>query len=116
METRIKGVLSPKASGSITITENGNYDVVDVANAVVEVPIPEGYIKPEGTLEVTKNGIYDVTEKESVNVATSGYPLKEAVRKLVISKGYKNQPNASYLFAGFKNGDVNEYFDNETYN
>ena len=68
MERRIKGVLSPKASGSITITENGNYDVVDVANAIVEVPIPEGYVKPEGTLNVTSNGTYDVTEKKNVSV------------------------------------------------
>ncbi len=37
MERRIRGVLSPKSSGSITITENGNYDVVDVANVIVNV-------------------------------------------------------------------------------
>lgn len=61
MERRIKGVLSPKASGSITITENGNYDVVDVANAVVDV-------RPSGTIEITENGEHDVSEYEKANV------------------------------------------------
>lgn len=68
MERRIKGVLSPKASGSITITENGNYDVVDVANAVVEVP------QPTGEIEITENGEHNVKEYENaiVNVRPSG--------------------------------------------
>lgn len=61
MERRIKGVLSPKASGSITITENGNYDVVDVANAVVEV-------KPSGAIEITENGEHDVSDYATANV------------------------------------------------
>ena len=61
MELRIKGVLSPKASGSITITENGNYDVVDVANAVVEV-------KPSGTIEIAENGEHDVANYAVANV------------------------------------------------
>lgn len=71
MERRIKGVLSPKASGSITITENGNYDVVDVANAVVDV-------RPSGTIEITENGEHDVAnyEKANVNVQFKATTLK----------------------------------------
>lgn len=61
MERRIIGVLSPKPSGSITITENGNYDVVDVANAIVD-------IRPSGTIEITENGEHDVANYEKANV------------------------------------------------
>jgi N-acetylneuraminic acid mutarotase len=40
----------------------------------VNVPIPEGYIKPEGEVEITENGPVDVTQYESVVV---NVPSKE---------------------------------------
>lgn len=75
----LKEVLQGKASGvanpiiePLQVTENGTYtapDGVDGYSPIeVNVPIPEGYIKPSGTLEITENGTYDVTEYESVNV------------------------------------------------
>jgi hypothetical protein len=34
---------------------------------VVNVPIPEGYLKPEGTLEINQEGTYNVTEYSNAN-------------------------------------------------
>jgi hypothetical protein len=63
---------------SLNVTANGTYeppDGIDGFNPVtVNVPIPEGYIKPSGSMEITENGEYDVTDKEKVvvDVAQSG--------------------------------------------
>lgn len=60
------------------ITENGWYQADPgydgLAEVRVDVPIPDGYIKPSGTLEITTNGTHDVTDKASVevNVPTGG--------------------------------------------
>lgn len=55
--------------------ENGEYVitpddgvVLENVNIKVNVPIPEGYVKPEGTLEITQNGEYDVTQYAQANV------------------------------------------------
>lgn len=57
---------------SKTITENGEHypdgKYKAFSKVVVNVPIPEGYIKPSGTKEITENGTHDVTEYGSVNV------------------------------------------------
>lgn len=57
---------------ALSVTENGTYTApngVDGYSPVtVNVPVPEGYIKPNGTLKVTKNGTHDVAEYASVNV------------------------------------------------
>lgn len=63
---------------SKTIAENGTYSpdngYTAISKVVVQVPIPEGYIKPSGTKEITENGTHDVTEYSSVdvNVPSSG--------------------------------------------
>lgn len=56
--------LIPK--GTITITENGEYDVSNYETANVNTPVPTG------TLEVTENGEHDVASYEKVNVAVAG--------------------------------------------
>jgi hypothetical protein len=65
---------------SLKITANGTYtapDGVDGYSPVnVNVPIPDGYIKPSGTLDITENGTYDVAEKASAVVSI---PEKEIV-------------------------------------
>lgn len=61
-----------------TATENGEvvadegYD--GLGKVAVNVPIPEGYIKPTGTKTITENGTHDVSGYASaeVNVPTSG--------------------------------------------
>lgn len=63
---------------NLNVTSNGTYeppDGIDGFNPVtVNVPIPDGYIKPSGSVEITDNGEYDVTDKEKVvvNVEQSG--------------------------------------------
>ena len=66
---------TPTQEKSIDIVENGTVEVtpdegyaLSKVTANVNVPIPDGYIKPSGTLDVTANGTHDVTDKKSVNV------------------------------------------------
>ena len=60
----------------LTVTENGTYTAptgVDGYSPIkVNVPIPDGYIKPSGTLNIDANGTYNVTNKASVVVAVEG--------------------------------------------
>lgn len=79
----LQETLSGKAAGTggaadpviepLAITENGTYtapDGVDGYSPVtVNVPIPNGYIKPSGTINITENGTYDVAEKASAVVS-----------------------------------------------
>lgn len=67
----------PTQEKTIDITENGTVEVapdegyaLSKVTANVNVPIPNGYIKPSGTLDITENGEHDVVEyaKVSVNV------------------------------------------------
>lgn len=61
----------------LNVTANGTYpapDGVDGYSPVtVNVPIPEGYIKPSGELQITENGTHDVTEYASVDVEVEGF-------------------------------------------
>ena len=51
-------------TGTITITNNGIFDVHDYAEADVDVPA----ITPTGTMSITENGTYDVTNYAEANV------------------------------------------------
>ena len=51
-------------TGTISITENGIFDVHDYAEADVDVPA----ITPTGTISITENGTYDVTNYAEANV------------------------------------------------
>lgn len=87
MPTEIAGIETGGGSApanpiieSLSVTENGTYTApngVDGYSPIeVNVPIPEGYIKPSGSIQITTNGTYDVTEKSSAVVSI---PEKEIV-------------------------------------
>lgn len=65
----------PTQEKTVPITANGTHEILpddgftlSKVTANVNVPIPEGYIKPTGTLEITENGSHNVAAYESVDV------------------------------------------------
>lgn len=69
--------IEPYGVGNIAISRNGSHDVSGKATAVVNVPIPDGYVKPSGTKYVYDNGEYDVTKYANVNVNTDSYGISD---------------------------------------
>lgn len=83
--SQIKSALANKAAGgeglptqekSVEITQNGTTEVLpddgyalSKVGVTVNVPIPDGYIKPSGTKTINQNGTHDVTQYASVEVA-----------------------------------------------
>ena len=82
---QIKAALANKAAGgeglptqekTVDITQNGTTEVLpddgyalSRVGIAVNVPIPDGYIKPSGTQSINQNGTHDVTQYASVDVA-----------------------------------------------
>ena len=69
------GTPTPTQEKTIDITENGTHTInpddgyaLSKVTANVNVPIPNGYIKPSGTKEITENGTHDARDYESVSV------------------------------------------------
>lgn len=82
-----------------TATENGEvlpdegYNGLSKVN--VNVPIPDGYIKPTGNKDIVKNGSYDVSSFETVEVdvpVPSGYVKPEGTKEIT-SNGSFNVTN-----------------------
>lgn len=80
---QIKTALQGKSAGGaapviepLEVTENGTYTapngVDGYSPVVVNVPVPDGYIKPSGEKEITENGMHDVAAYASVNVNVAG--------------------------------------------
>lgn len=87
----------PEQSKEVEYSENGQYVVspeegyvlTDVKVAV-NVPIPEGYVKPEGDKEITENGQYDVStyQTATVNIDTK---LPEQEKEIEIIENGKSE-------------------------
>lgn len=85
---------------ALSVTANGAYtapDGVDGYSPVtVNVPVPDGYIKPSGTLEVTENGTHDVTEYASVNVNVEASGGAESVIEDMLIGGFSKESLTEY--------------------
>lgn len=74
--------LPKEYEGEYTVTKNGTLPVAGLTmtdNLVVEVPIPEGYIKPEGNVNITENGVVDVKSFETATVAVETAVVEEVL-------------------------------------
>lgn len=99
----------PTQEKSVEITENGSVEIVPDNGKVlskvgvsVNVPIPDGYIKPSGTLKVTANGTHNAKQYESVEVNVpipDGY-IKPSGTKTITENG-------THDVTGFASASVN---------
>lgn len=123
---------------NVEYIENGDYLVepdegyrLETVGVKVNVPIPEGYVKPEGTLDIIKNNEYDVTTYKKVNVNVPSGIFPEGELEITTNGAYDvtdyatasvNVPNLwnkymnnkgtnwCYLFSGNSNAtSVDEY-------
>ena len=98
----------PTQEKTVDITANGTYEALPddgytlaKVDVNVNVPIPDGYIKPTGTLAITKNGEHDAKayEKVAVNVPIpDGYLIPNGTLEIT--------QNGSHNVAAYESVDV----------
>lgn len=101
---------------TVNITKNGTTEIFPDENKVlskatvnVNVPIPDGYIKPEGSMPITENGTFDVTEKAEVNVQVVAKPEKPYIDSSKLKSGaYMFQNSYGTDLSLLKNLDTSE--------
>ena len=91
------GGITP--TGTITLSQNGTFDVYDYASATVDVSA-----EPTGTLSITQNGIYNVAQYASADVNVSGGGGDEYIQIIdrTVSGQYSNSSittTGAYAFA-----------------
>ena len=86
----------------LSVTKNGTYaasnGVDGYSPVTVNVPVPDGYIKPSGTLNITKNGSHNVTKYATANV---NVPAGVTVQR-VAGSYTTNAAGEAYVFLDFK--------------
>lgn len=88
----------PEQEKNVVISENGTTEVVpdeekvlSKVNIEVNVPPPEGFLKPEGRLEILEDGIYDVEQYKEVQVNTTDTDIGEEYNGEISIQG-QNEP------------------------
>ena len=106
-EQIVRGVLTLNTlkPSTIEITANGEYDVTKHTIASVNVPIPEGYIKPSGTLTANRVGFYNVRD-----YAFANFSVPTESKEFTPTKEYQSyQPTNSYITSVVVNPIPSEY-------
>lgn len=96
LENGMKDYVIPE--GSIEITENGEHNVREFEKVNVDVPIPEGYLKPEGKIDITNTEVVDVTQYSEAQIVDENLKaenIAEGVEVLGIEGTFKGGVNTS---------------------
>ena len=77
-------------SGTRYITANGVYDISQYATVSVDVPIPEGYVKPAGNFNIATNGSYNIADYSSVSVNVPSSSANSDKAAIALIEGNKD--------------------------
>ena len=100
------------------VTENGivgaDEGFIGLKQVNVNVPIPDGYIKPDGTQDITENGIHNIAEFEEISVSVQPNLQSKAITKngiITPDEGYDGFREIIVAVSEFGNED--DYYNGE---